>query len=183
MARKSTLAVLDESILVEVNRLIRKGRTIDEILVALESLGADVSRSATGRYVKSERESMRQREKAQSMARVWVEQFGAEPDGDVGRLLPMMLEAVAHRTLDDMAESESVKSAEEVSVMARALKDLNGAKKGNVDIELKMRQVRESERKMVLAEQEVKLQEVAKAQGMDEAQVDFWRQKFLGIKA
>lgn len=168
MGRKSTLAVLDESILAEVNRLIRKGRTIDEILVCLESLGADVSRSATGRYVKSERESMRQREKAQSMARVWVEQFGTEPDGDVGRLLPMMLEAVAHRTLDDMAESEEVKSVEEVSVMARALKDLNGAKKGTVDIEIKLRQVREAERKAVLDEQRAKIDAMGSKGGVTE---------------
>lgn len=36
-------------------------------------------------------------------------------------------------------------------------------------------------RRRLLAEQEANLQEVAKAQGMDEAQVDFWRRKFLGI--
>ena len=36
---------------------------------------------------------------------------------------------------------------------------------------------------ILLAEQEANLQEVAKAQGMDEAQVDFWRRKFLGIGA
>lgn len=157
MGRKSTLAVLDESILLEVNRLIRKGRTIDEILAVLESLGADVSRSATARHVKSERESMRQYMKAQGMARLWVEQFGAEPDGDVARLLPQMLEAVAHRTLDDMTESNEVKSPEEVRVMARALKDLTGAKRGNIDIELKLREVREDERKKVLEEQRAKL--------------------------
>ena len=39
----------------------------------------------------------------------------------------------------------------------------------------------EATRKKLLAEQEANLQEVAKAQGMDEAQVDFWRRKFLGI--
>lgn len=168
MGRKSTLAVLDESILAEVNLLIRKGRTVDEILVALESLGAEVSRSATGRYVKSERESMRQYSKAQGMARVWVEQFGTEPNGDVARLLPLMLEAVAHRTLDDMTESEEVKSPDEVLVMARALKDLNGAKKGNVDIEIKMRAVREDERNKVLAEQRAALESMGSKGGVTE---------------
>lgn len=182
MGRRSTIAVLDEAIVTEVNRLIRKGHTINEILVTLEGMGAEVSKSAMGRYVKSERESMRQFAKAQGMARVWVEQFGAEPDGDVARLLPQMLEAVAHRTLDYMTESEEVKSPEEVRVMARALKDLSGAKRGNIDIELKMREVRAEERRALLAEQELKLQDVAKAQGMDDAQVDFWRRKFLGIE-
>ena len=36
-------------------------------------------------------------------------------------------------------------------------------------------------RQELLDEQEANLQEVAKSQGMDEAQVDFWRRKFLGI--
>lgn len=83
MARKSTVAMQDDAILQEVHALIRRGRTINEITEALKALGADVSRSATARYVKSERESMRQMVKAQTMARAWVEEFGKEPDGDV----------------------------------------------------------------------------------------------------
>lgn len=43
------------------------------------------------------------------------------------------------------------------------------------------REIEEATRKKMLAEQEANLQEVAKAQGMDEAQVDFWRRKFLGV--
>ena len=157
MSRKSTVAVLDEAIVGEVNRLIRLGRTIDEILAALEPLGADVSRSAMGRYVKSARQSMEQYTKAQDVARIWMDKFGSEPSSDVSRLLPQMLEAVAHRTLEDMAESDGIQSPEEVRVMARALKDLNGAKKGNIDIEVKMREVREAGRKLVLEEQRIKL--------------------------
>ncbi|OGT57876.1 MAG: hypothetical protein A3E01_05220 [Gammaproteobacteria bacterium RIFCSPHIGHO2_12_FULL_63_22] len=169
MGRKSTVAQQDAAILQEVHDLIRKGRTIDEITEVLHALGAEVSRSATARYVKGERESMRQMVKAQTMARVWVEQFGKEPDGDVGRLLPQMLEAVAHRTLDNMAESEGVKSPEEVRVMARALKDLSGAKRGNIDIELKMRQVRQEERQAMLAEQRAKLEAMPNKGGVTAA--------------
>lgn len=156
MGRKSTVAMQDDAILQEVHALIRKGRTIDEITEALQALGADVSRSATARYVKTERESMRQMVKAQSLARVWVEQFGKEPDGDVGRLLPQMLEAIAHRTLDDMAESEAT-SPKEVHVMARALKDLSGTKRENINMELLLRKAREEERLQMLAEQKAAL--------------------------
>ena len=170
MGRKSTVAVLDEAIVGEVNRLIRLGRTIDDILAALEPLGVDVSRSAMGRYVKSARESMEQYTKAQVVASIWIEKFGSEPSSDVSRLLPQMLEAVAHRTLEDMAESEDIKSPEEVRVMARALKDLNGAKKGNIDIELKMREVREAERKKVLQEQRAQADELTRS-GMSPQEV------------
>jgi len=169
MGRKSTVGLQDAAVLKQVHGLILKGCTIDQIHEALQALGAQVSRSATGRYVKNERESMRQMVKAQTMARVWVEQFGKEPDGDVGRLLPQMLEAIAHRTLDDMAESEGVKSPEEVRVMARALKALSDTKRGNIDIELKLRQVREEERQAVLAEQRAKLEAMPNKGGVTPA--------------
>lgn len=168
MARRSTVAVLDEAIVGEVNRLIRQGRTIDEILSALEPLGVEVSRSTMGRYVKTARESMEQYSKAQAQASVWLEKFGQEPSSDVARLLPLILEAVAHRTLDDMAESEKIKTPEEVRVMARALKDLSGAKRGNIDIELKMREVRAAERKQVLEEQRAKLDAMGNKGGVTE---------------
>ena len=168
MGRKSTVAMQDEAILREVHALIRQGRTIDEITKALKELGADVSRSATARFVKSERESMRQMIKAQSMARAWVEEFGKEPDGDVGRLLPQMLEAIAHRTLDDMAEGDKT-SPKEVHVMARALKDLSGTKRQNIDMELLLRKAREEERLQMLAEQKAKLEAMPNKGGVTAA--------------
>lgn len=156
MGRKSTVAQQDQEILKQVHDLIRKGSTIDQIFEALKAFGADVSRSATGRYVKSERESMNQMIKAQTMARAWVDKFGQEPDGDVGRLLPQMLEAIAHRTLDEMAETEKT-LPKDVHVMARALKDLSGTKRENINMELLLRKAREEERQQMLAEQKAKL--------------------------
>ena len=49
------------------------------------------------------------------------------------------------------------------------------------DAGLELAELSEATRKRLHAEQEANLQGVAKAQGMDEAQVDFWRRKFLGI--
>lgn len=157
MARKSTVAMQDEAILQEVHALIRKGCTIDEIAKALKALGTGVSRSATARYVKSERESMQQMIQAQTVARAWVEKFGKEPDGDVGRLLPQMLEAIAFRTMDGMADEEEV-SPKEVNVMARALRSLSGAKRENINMELLLRKAREEERQQILAEQKAALE-------------------------
>ncbi|CAG0909845.1 unnamed protein product, partial [Darwinula stevensoni] len=69
MGRKSTVAVLPEEVVTQINRLIRDGCTIDEILRALAPLGAEVSRSAMGRYVKSARESMEKYRQAQEVAK------------------------------------------------------------------------------------------------------------------
>ncbi|WP_186265018.1 DUF3486 family protein [Burkholderia gladioli] len=167
MARKSTVAVLPEEIVVEVNRLIRDGCTIDEILRALAPLGVDnISRSAMGRYVKTARESMEKYRQGQEVAKVWLDRLEAEPNGDVARLLPEMLRAIAFQTLSTMGESDNPVKPAEVMLLAKALKDLGGASKDNVAIELKMRQVRDDARKALLAEQAKSLQEVGKQDGV-----------------
>ena len=178
MARKSTVAVLDESIVSVVNQLIREGCTIDEILRALQPLGADVSRSAMGRYVKSARESMEKYRQAQEVAKVWLDKLEHEPNGDVARLLPEMLRATAFQTLTTMGEMEEGVGAQELMFLAKALKDLSGASKLNVDIELKMREVR----RKALDDAAKKIGETALAQGMDEQQAEFWSKQVLGMK-
>ena len=49
MGRRSTVAALPAELVQACNGLIREGRTIAEILQALQALGANVSRSAVGR--------------------------------------------------------------------------------------------------------------------------------------
>lgn len=182
MARKSTVAVLPEEVVAEVNRLIRDGCTIDEILRALAPLGAEVSRSAMGRYVKSARESMEKYRQAQEVAKVWIDRLETEPNGDVARLMPEMLRALAFQTMSSMGESEDATTAQELMFLAKALKDLSGASKLNVDIELKMRQVRAEARKAAIDEAAAVVGETARAQGMDEAQAEFWMKKVLGVR-
>lgn len=171
MARKSTVAVLPEEIVAEINQLIRDGCTIDEIMRALAPLGTGVSRSALGRYVKSARESMEKYRQGQEVAKVWLDKLESEPNGDVARLLPEMLRAVAFQTLSTMGESENPVDSQELMFLAKALKDLSGTSKLNMDIELKMRDVR----KKTLAEAAEAVGETARAQGMTEEQVEFWR--------
>ena len=75
------------------------------------------------------------------------------------------------------AHGEDV-SIKEVAELARAARAAMQAR----TMSLKEREaVEEAARRKLLAEHEANLQEVAKAQGMDESQVDFWRRKFLGI--
>jgi hypothetical protein len=88
MGRRSTVSRFPEPIVTQVNQLIRDGHTIDEIVATLQGMGADVSRSAMGRYVKSARESMEKYRQAQEVAKVWVDKLETEPSGDVARLLP-----------------------------------------------------------------------------------------------
>ena len=180
MARKSTVAALPKELVEACHGLIREGRIIDDILAALQALGADVSRSAVGRYVKSARESMDKYRQAQEVAKVWVDKLEAEPSGDVGRLLPEMLRVVAFQTLTNMGESDASVGAMDVMLLAKALKDIAGTQKTNIDTELLMRKVRaETQAKADAAAAEVEA--ITRNAGMSEELVSSIRARILGV--
>ena len=142
MARKSTVAQLPPQLVEACNGLIRDGRTIDDILGALRTLGAEVSRSAVGRYVKGARESMEKYREAQDMAKVWVAKLEAEPNGDVARLLPEMLRVVAYQSLASMGNSEKPAKAMDVMLLAKAIRDVAGTTKTQLEVEKQLRAMR-----------------------------------------
>ena len=180
MGRKSTVAALPKELVEACNGLIRDGCTIDQILQALQTLGADVSRSAVGRYVKSARESMDKYRQAQEVAKVWVDKLEAEPSGDVGRLLPEMLRVVAFQTLTNMGESDASVGAMDVMLLAKALKDIAGTQKTNIDTELLMRKVRE-ETKAKADAAAAEVEQLTRNAGMSEELVSSLRARSWGV--
>ena len=180
MGRKSTVAALPAELVQACNGLIRAGRSIDDILAALKDLGAPVSRSAVGRYVKSARESMDKYREAQEVAKVWVDKLEAEPSGDVARLLPEMLRTVAFQTLTNLGEGEKPAKAMDVMLLAKALKDIAGTTKTNIDTELQLRKVRaETKAKADAAAAEV--EQMTRSAGMSEELVSTIRARILGV--
>lgn len=176
MSRKSTVAVLPQEVVTEINRLIRDGCTIDEILRALSPLGVPVSRSAMGRYVKSARESMEKYRQAQEVAKVWVDKLEAEPSGDVARLLPEMLRVVAFQSLSSMGEAEEPANAMDVMLLAKALKDIAAATKVNIDVEKQLRAMRAEVKKVA-----TEVAATARNAGMSEELVTAIRARVLGV--
>lgn len=176
MGRRSTVATLPRELVEACNGLIREGHTIDAILAALQGLGAEVSRSAVGRYVKSARQALDKYRQAQEVAKVWVDKVEAEPNGDVGRLLPEMLRAVAYQTLATMGESDEPVDAKDVMLLSKALKDIAGATKTGLDTERQLRAMR-ADVKAAAADVEGQ----ARAAGVSEDTIAQIRQRILGV--
>lgn len=176
--RRSTVASLPRELVDACNQLVRDGHTIDDILAALNGLGADVSRSAVGRYVKSARESMAKYREAQEVAKVWVERLEAEPDGDVSRLLPEMLKVVAFQTLTNMGEAEKPVKAGDVMFLAKAIRDLAGTSKTQIEVE---RQLRAMRAELKAAAKDVEAQ--ARQAGLSDETIAAIRQRILGVAA
>ena len=179
MGRKSSVARLEPAARKYLEKLLREDRhTLDELLAALRAKfpAADVSRSGLHRYRASLEEMMGRMREIDTAATALVSELGEGMGDKAGALLAQAVTTLAtNAALNAHGEDVSIK---EVAELARAARAAMQAR----TMSLKEREaVEEAARRKLLAEQEANLQEVAKAQGMDEAQVDFWRRKFLGI--
>lgn len=179
MGRKSSVARLEPAARKYLEKLLREDRhTLDELLAALRAKfpTADVSRSGLHRYRASLEEMMGRMREIDTAATALVSELGEGVGDKAGALLAQAVTTLAtNAALNAHGEDMSIK---EVAELARAARAAMQAR----TMSLKEREaVEEAARRKLLAEQEANLQEVAKAQGMDESQVDFWRRKFLGI--
>lgn len=181
MGRKSSVSRLEPTARKHLEKLLREDRlTLDELLAEMREKfpAADVSRSGIHRYKASFGELVGRMREIQTAAGAMVDELGDGFGDKAGALLAQAVTTLAtDAALNAQVSGASIK---EVTQLARAAKDALHTR----TLSIKEREaIEEHARRKLLAEQEANLQEVAKAQGMDEAQVDFWRRKFLGIGA
>ncbi|MDP2332415.1 MAG: DUF3486 family protein [Reyranella sp.] len=179
MAPRSSIET-DPRIKEAADEAIRRGSTVDMVLEALLALGADVSRSAVGRYTKKARGAMERYREAQEVAKVWVDKFGADPNGDVSQLLPHMLRAVAFNQISIMGDetpgTDDGPTSRDTALLAGAIKDLASAEKITAERILKVRK----ETAAKAADEAVK---VAKAGGMNADTIAKLRAAVIGTAA
>ncbi len=151
MPRKSTVKRLPPDIRDAVHRLLDSGRTLDEIRAHLEGLGADVSRSALGRYAQKYEEVAARLREAREVTTAFAKQLEDLPS-DMGRVLTELLQSIIFKLLLKQHEGEDpTVSAEEVMFFARSFKDVSSAMKSSADMEMKIRDRAKHE-----AEEEIK---------------------------
>lgn len=180
MGRQSSVKKLEPAARQFLERLLREDRhTLDELLAAMREKfpSAEVSRSAIHRHRTGYEELVKGMREQQAIASLVVSELGENPDEKAGALLVQTVTTLTNQVALQAAGEGEV-DVETVRKLARATKDVIQARR--VDRQERIA-IRQSARDELLAEQEASLQEVAKAQGMDEVQVDFWRRKFLGI--
>lgn len=127
MGRQSSIRKLPPEIRKEVHRLIGEGATIDAIVEQLQNLGADISRSATGRYKQKYEDQLKRYREAREVASVWVQKIGKDPDSDVGLLLGELLKTVAFSQLADMAGSDKPTKPMDIMLLAKAIQSLESS--------------------------------------------------------
>lgn len=148
MAKRSKVEALPAPVKAAVDELLKTGRfTLDDIIRHIRQLGdahqvpaaALPSRSAVGRYAKRFEATAARLREAREVAKTWVEKLGEDPEGNVGRLLMEMLRTVAFQQLMDLNEGDEAAAPKDIMMLARGIKDLEGASYQSMQRELRIR--------------------------------------------
>jgi len=175
MGRRSAVRLLPADLRGEIDAMIREGRaTIDELVAYLEEQGAEISRSAMGRYKQGMEASLERYRQAQEVAAVWVAKLGEDQRGDVSKLLAEMLKTVAFQTLADLGDDEAKAKPADIMLLAKAIKDLESSGKLSLEREIRVRQ--ETTRQALAA-----AEKVARGAGLTAETIEKFRAGILGV--
>lgn len=197
MGRKSTISRMPAEIKSYIEAMLATGaQTLDEMIADLQerfpaeaTSGSLPSRSALHRYgTKLDRRLAAIRASTEA-AKIIREHAGDDQDARSEALTAMvqteLFEAIlALQEADDPppeGTSAEEAAAARVTLLSKAAKNIATLTRSSINLKVFQAKIEEDTRRKLLAEQEASLQEVAKAQGMDAEQVDFWRRRFLGI--
>lgn len=173
-ARRRPLRQLPDELRVELDRLLSdERRTITEITDHLKSLGADISRSAVGRYAQAH-ERVAQDIRATRMMAEAVGQDLADVKGDAGRLIIESLQALLMRARMQLADEDEI-SPEELGRLSRAAKDLQQALRANVEAQIRVRE-------QALQDAAKEVEKTAAEAGISSELVDVIKARILGVK-
>jgi hypothetical protein len=169
--RHSSITRMPPELRREIERLLGEGRTYDEIVGAVRTLGGQVSRSAVGRHALEWRELTDRLRLAREMSQAIGRELD-EVDGDAGRLVIESLQGLLLQAQLELGK-DAVDPAT-IASMSRAVRDLQSALKTNVDTEFKIR-----ERAAKDAAKAV--EQVATEQGLSGPTVEAIKASILGI--
>lgn len=176
MARKSTIERLPAEVRETIGRLRERGRTIDEILVKLQELDVDVSRSALGRHVQKLDAIGEQIRRSRAVSEALIERFG---EGEESRAARFNVELMHSMIMDLLAgeDGEEVKlDPKSAMFLADALAKLSRAHKTEVDREV-------ATRREVAKQAAGEVERIARREGLSAETVDTFRAAILGIAA
>ena len=165
MGRRSSIDRLPPQIREEADAALKRGATIEEIVELLQGLGADVSRSAVGRYSKRYRDLADRTREITAISKAFASEFG-DADDKRATLPIQLLHTLITRVVMKLGAGEEVDiSPMDLHFIARAVKDGAGAAKTDVD---RIAKIKEEARKEAFAEAQRVVKETGRRAGATE---------------
>lgn len=177
--QQSSIDRLPDDIRIKLQELLRDPRCTQigataRINAILEEEGHPerLSKSAVNRYALKMEDVGAKLRQSREIAQMWIGRLGAEPQGEVGKLLNEMVRTLAFESAMNMAEGEITVEPKMLKDLSIAIERLERAATTNVKRE-------EEIRKRALADAADRVEEAAQQSGMDAKQASFWRNKVL----
>lgn len=192
MARKSTISQLPADVRAHIEQMLAEDRlTLDGIIAELQQRWPDLahtgdlpSRSAIHRYGTQLERRLAAIRASTEAARLIQQHAGDSKDARSEALTAMVQTELFEAILMlQEADDPDADPGERVRMLSAAAKNIATLTRSSINLKEFQARIEADARKQLLEEQESKLQDVARAQGMDADQVDFWRRKFLGVGA
>lgn len=179
MPPRSKVKQLPAEIREAIHKLLDGGQTLDAIVEHLNSLGAQVSRSALGRYSQEYQEVAAKLREAREITSTFAAQLQDMPN-DMGRVTTELLQTLVFKVLMKQAKGEDPDvSAGELMFLAKAIKDMASASKTSADMEMK---IRDRAREEALRDAAKAVDTAAKEKGLSAETVQTIKAKILGVK-
>lgn len=185
MARQSTVNKLPPDILESLQALLRDPRItqlqataqINEILAQTQA-GTVISKSAVNRYAQRMDKIGKRLTESREISKMWIGKLGAEPQGEMGKLLNEIIRTLTIETTMQMAEGEDPVSPKMLSQLALAVQRLEASATDNLKRD---EEIRKQERiKATEKAAELTASSLHK-QGMSQSAIDTIKREILGI--
>lgn len=189
MGRKTTIDKLPKEIKAYIQSLLAMGSmSLDQIIADLQGrypveakTGELPSRSSLGRYGQKLSRRLDAIKASTEAAKLIVEHAGDQLDAR-SEALTALIQTELFESIIQLQEAAGLEDdAKRVELLSKAAKNIATLTRSSLNIKKFKAEVEEAARKELLEEQEKNLGEIAKAQGLDSAQVEFWKTKFLGL--
>jgi Protein of unknown function (DUF3486) len=177
MTAKSSLLSLDPQILAACHEALRAGKTVDQITAALQGMGADVSRSAVGRYLHTAREQLAEHRLALDLAAFITPRLGEESKGDIAVMVRELAKVGSLKMITQLnaaldADTTTTEDLEKMDAnsatlqrLTRAIANLSRTESINLNVR---EQIAEQARKRALDEAAAAIRSGAKRAGISD---------------
>lgn len=177
MPPRSTVKSLPPEIKAALDRLLAlDNMTIDQLVEHLGQLGADLSRSAVGRYTQNYKQVAAKIKQFKEMATAFANELGTEVESDAHQVIVQMLHTMLMRTgMAELENDEPTITPKELMLLSASIKNLMGS--------VKDRQVIQEKERVIARQAAAKdAASTMKEAGLSPEQIQFWREEFLGVK-
>jgi hypothetical protein len=184
--RPSSVDRLPDEVRERIAQLRNAGRTIDEILAALETLvgaAGKPSRSALGRHLKEQEQVMQRIRESRQLAEALTKNFGDKQTSDVTRMNLELLQDIILRATMASDDDGNAKPFDPKDIMFLATALEKAAKAGKTDFDQQLAAARELERRETTKKAAETAVAAAKKRGLSADTIHAIKSSILGVES